>query len=412
MVISSFPPYGETHHGSVVGVATYAKNTLLAVAKNLGDGEKITVLAEKLEQKDQETHEKNLEVKRIWQKNSLFIFPQILREILKAKPKPRKIVIEFEMAMFGSGHTLLFFLPFLLLLKILKKKHFLVLHQVVTDINDLAGHINVKPKGLKTKLINFCLRLYYRLLIFLSFKVIVFEETLKNKLLKYDQKQKIVVIPHGVEEFPNTITKKEARKKLNLPENRFVIMAFGFLAWYKGTDLLFDSYNALDPQTKKKCLFLIAGGPNKTRLNFPFYQKYVTALESKAKQNGIKITGFVKEEEIPLYFTASDLTVFPYRTFMSASGPLSMAFSFKKPFLLSQKLQNVTKNKDFESALKTSRLKTQDFTFANQKDLALMLKKLIEDKNKQKRLENLASEMKQQRSWQNISTQYISYLLQ
>src|ERR1035437_4056562 len=93
VVITSFPPKGIVHDKSVVGIASYAKNTLLALKKHKKELE-IIVLAEIINQKENYEDEGVL-VKRVWKRGSFTIFLQFVREILALKDS-KNILIEFE----------------------------------------------------------------------------------------------------------------------------------------------------------------------------------------------------------------------------------------------------------------------------------------------------------------------------
>jgi len=60
--------------------------------------------------------------------------------------------------------------------------------------------------------------------------------------------------------------------------------------------------------------------------------------------------GFLDEKDLPVYFGAADLVVLPYRTFMSSSGPLSLAQAMGKPFILSEEAARVLKTQDFKES--------------------------------------------------------------
>ena len=257
IVITSFPEEGVIHGKTVVGIASYAKNTLLALKKNKPEV-KITVLAEILENKKETYKDNGIEVKRVWKRNSFTTFFLLFKNLLALKTS-KNILIEFEVAMFGEFIFLLPFPLFLFLLKIMGKNITIVSHQVISDIDTLSGHINLHSK-LESKLLNFFIHFFYRIILILSSRIIVFDDILKDKLAAFGNKNKIVVIPHGVEKFKNDITKEEARKKLNLGNDDFILLYFGYLAWYKGTDVLIQYYSEL--KNKRDIKLIIAGGPN------------------------------------------------------------------------------------------------------------------------------------------------------
>ena len=104
----------------------------------------------------------------------------------------------------------------------------------------------------------------------------MFDKILKVRLkaLFKTSEKKITIIPHGVEKFEEKITRKKQGKFLG-KENEFVILYFGFIAWYKGTDLLLDIYK---PQRKK---LIIAGGANPNHFDKNHYLKYLKSVGKK-----------------------------------------------------------------------------------------------------------------------------------
>lgn len=384
LVVTSYPKKGRTHGAGTVGIASYAKNTLVAINKASRKEKNdvhITVLAEKL-MKGLSFHEKGqslpdiytedgIEVRRIWKRKSIGAYITLLKAIL-SYPHHATVLLEFELSMFGGVPSLLLFPLFLLILRLRSIPVILVPHQVVDDINTLAGHIGMKENSLQARLFNRGIQWFYRLSLPLVSKIVVFEEYLKQKLAKFVSSDRIVVIPHGVETAKSdlaSLPRTEARKRFGIKDDDFVLLYFGFIAWYKGTDILVDACAKCDMQhaahrtahsAQRK--LIIAGGENPNHTDKKFYMEYVEKLrEMAALSNGsMVITGFVPEEDIAAYFLASDLVVLPYRTFMSSSGPLSLAFTYGKPVMMSEVLRPYVLTVDFAEAMKESGVKEDD----------------------------------------------------
>lgn len=401
LVISSYPPKGTVHNEKVVGVATYTKNTILGMEKASKDLD-ITVLAEKLEN-EKDYKEGKTKVKRVWKRKSVFAYFSILKEIFFSQKNKKTILLEFELAMFGGMISLISLPVFILFLRFLGKKVIISLHQVITDIEEVSGHINIEKNGIKTEIFNLLIRLFYISILQTASKVVVFDKILKVRLetLFRTSEKKITIIPHGVEKFEEKITRKKARKILGVKENEFVILYFGFIAWYKGTDLLLDIYK---PKRGKK--LIIAGGANPNHFDKNHYLKYLKSVGKKAKKKNIDITGFVPEEMIALYFLASDKVVFPYRTIISASGPLSMAFSFGKPILISEKLEDILKTQDFVDVMEEEGIDQSDLIYSGAEELE---NKLDEKKNL-KKLGSFSRNLARKRSWDHIGKLYYNII--
>lgn len=393
LVISSYPAKGFTHHKKTVGIASYAKNTLIGLKKT-SPNLKITVLAEKFDNRSENYIEPEANVKRVWKRGSFLSFPLLFFEILKHNDT-KQILFEFEISMFGNSLKTAPLPFFLFLLRLFDKNVTIVLHQVILDFSEFEGHTNIK--GLRSQIFSLFSKVFYFLVVRTAKKVIVFEDELKKRL---GGGQKVKVIVHGVEKFDTKITKDGARKTLKIAENKKVILLFGYIAWYKGTDWIVEQFNKLRQDPKfKKYLLIIAGGPNPNHTGKKFYMDYLSEVKRLSTEN-IRYEGFIPENEIANYFTASDAVILPYRAFMSASGPLSIAYSFEKPAFLSVPLSPVVNG------------------FKDKKDLIFDLtdnsfKNLMERINNPKFLSKVAlisKELKNKRSFENIAKHYLDVI--
>ncbi len=408
LVITAYPSKKHIHDAGSGGISSYAKNTILAMSRvettQLTD---IHILADEMEG-EKGYKEKNVTVKRIWKKNSHFSFPKLLIEIVRNYKDSRNVVIEFEHAMFGTTRFLLLFPVFLFLLKILGKSTTVVSHQIISNMKEIGPHINVSSSSKTAVVMNIMLGLFYRTLLLTTSKVIVFEEKLKDRLSKFGNSQKIKVIPHGVQEFKDSPSKKSARKQLDIPNDSFVLLLFGYLGWYKGTDWVIQTINELKKQKNgKKIELIIAGGPNPNLVDKPYYTRYIGNIKKICEENDIRITGRISEGHIPLYFQASDVVLLPYRSFMSASGPLSLALSFKKPFLLSPKVKDALETADIKEILRKTNMRREDVHFKDfNGDLSKKIARIRKSEELQKKLTLLSSLTGKARSWDLIGKRY------
>ncbi len=398
LVISSYPPQGITHHKAVVGVATYTKNTLTSLAKSDQDLS-ITVLAEKLPSSP-DYQDGQIGVKRIWKRNSLPSQLSILQHILFSNDKT--LLLELELAMFGGPLQLLFTPLFLIAAKIKGMQITTVLHQVITSASDVHGQLNLPEHSPLTAVYTFLLKLFYQIILTMTNKTIVFDLYLKEELAKITDAKKVVVIPHGVEDL-DFLDQKSARKKLGIPSDRPVLLYFGYLAWYKGTDSLLDAFEKI-PEDRRPHL-IIAGGPNPNHLKKPFYKKYLKMVKEKADRTGAIITGFVEEEDIPRYFAASDVCILPYRTFMSSSGPLSFVISAQKPFLISRALSPLFKTRDIKDLIEKEGIDKSSLIF-DPEHLGDSVTALLKNRVLKDSVSSLEKTLKKRRSWGTIGSRY------
>lgn len=392
IVISSYPEKNTRYSQKVCAVGGFTKN----IIDNL-PGRKIIFTTKLGYKKDQIYQEKNSLVYRIFKRNHLFSFVKLFLTIKKFT-LVKKVLIQFEFSSFGDIFTTIFFPILLICLKLLGKKIYFVFHQVIFDLNSLTEYLGWEKNDWRLPYFNFFLKLFYQININLSENTIVLEEEFKRRLLKIiDQPQKIVVIPHGVDTNLKIINQKVARKKLKI-EDKPTVLFFGYLTWYKGADLMIEIAKA-----NKKLNFIIAGGPSFTQKRKLHYQKYLERFSDLPKN--LKVTGFVKERQIPLYFSATDQVILPYRSMISSSGPLSLAFSFEKPIILSRKLNSYLKSKDIRMNLKKSGLiETELF-----RDFEIN-KKIILNSKLNLRLSEFSKSMKISRSYGKISKEYFNIL--
>jgi len=424
IVVSSYPRVGTLRGRDTVGVADYTKQTLTSFPKHFN----ILVLAEKLKDEPVISTENNIQIVRCWQRNHPLSLLSIFFHIIKSPTK--KVLFEFEMAMLGDPWMNFFFVKLLLLLKIFRKKVSVVLHQVVLDFNEISGHIGQKKNSQVNILLNLFAKIFYRLVILLSYKIIVFEQFLKDRLDKNNSK--ITVIPHGVETINSKsetinfsarnerVTRSgqpegsEHRKNLFTGQKNFTITIFGYLAWYKGTDWIVDTFASyFDHHPKSKLKLIVAGGPNPNHLDKPYYQEYLSKINSAASKHPrhIQITGFVDEKDIGNYYQQSDLILLPYRVGMSSSGPLSIAFTHHKPFFVSDKIAPILYTSDISNIFISHTLSPKIASFSlNSKKLLSKIIRLEKDIKLQKELGLISQEISSARSWSNISKQYLTCL--
>lgn len=323
---------------------------------------------------------------------SRLVFIKLLFTLLSL-PNSQKIIIQYEWNVFGQGvYYLIQFPLFLLILKLFGKKILVVSHAVCFDFIPIFGH------KLTSYFFNIFSKIFYFLVVVFSYKVVVTEQELKNRLQKIINNNRIIFIPHGVD--INFIKKFPYKTSSN-----FTLGCFGFLHPYKGSLQLLNLYLPLKNNPAFFSLKLIfVGGESFNLKKDRSYQLFLNEFYKKAKENNIEVTGFVEEEELKNYYSLCDLIVLPHPVFISSSGVLAMTFSFEKPFILSRPLEGYFESPDFDEALKETGLKKEDFIFdltpeSFQKRLAWARKNL--DK-----LSAFSKTMKEKRRWEKMAEKY------
>lgn len=401
VVIASFPQKSNRSIQDIDAVASYTDHMSRAFAKQLSkSNRKLIILAQKTDG-EQWYEEHGMLVGRVWEKGSAISFLHIL-QALKRMSRVRSILVQFEFHQFGGNTTTALFPLFLAGLKAMGKTVNLVMHQVVTEIDSLSGHVDINPGSKRAALFNRALRMFYTSTSTLSDSLIVHNHVFADRLTRLTGRNDITVIPHGLGAIKPKYSTKQAREILGLKKSDLVIMTFGFLTWYKGTDWLVHTFANKKSSGQQ---LLIAGGQSPNLSDKPHYQTFVRKLTEEASTaKNITITGFVEDPDVPLYFAAADLVVLPYRTLMSASGPLAMTIAMKKPFLISRALSAYTSDGDFRQALKMSQLKPKDLIFSL-KDSG-MWNKIETIRNHPTRYKKLVAHLETTRNWQSVAVQF------
>lgn len=143
--------------------------------------------------------------------------------------------------------------------------------------------------------------------------------------------QRIALIPHGnylhaVRPLP---PKSEAHAALGITEKSKVILFFGQIKEVKGLDLLLEAMPTV-LEKHADVVLLIAGKLWKN--NFSAYEAQINRLG--ISKNCILHIRYIPDIEVPLYYSAADIVVLPYRRIYQ-SGVVLMAMSYAKAVLVS-----------------------------------------------------------------------------
>jgi D-inositol-3-phosphate glycosyltransferase len=127
--------------------------------------------------------------------------------------------------------------------------------------------------------------------------------------------------------FGEKLPKQVARKKLGIGEDEKIILFFGLIRKYKGLDILLEAM--ADQRIRALGIKLLIAGE--------FYEDrtyYDTIIKERGIENNIILhAGFVANEEVKTYFSATDLVTLTYRS-ATQSGVTQVAFHFEKPVLV------------------------------------------------------------------------------
>ena len=153
-------------------------------------------------------------------------------------------------------------------------------------------------------------------------------QTVLNDLAAFRDNIPVKLSPHPLfDNYGLPVGKKEAMTALRLDINYSYMLFFGFIRAYKGLDLLIEAFS--DSRLRNRKLKLIVAGE--------FYEDDSPYRDLIKKNNlgneVIFYDHFIKDSEVPLFFSAADLIVQPYKT-ATQSGVTQIAYYFEKPMLV------------------------------------------------------------------------------
>ncbi|MEK7597311.1 MAG: glycosyltransferase [Patescibacteria group bacterium] len=404
ILISPYPKRG-TLYNKTHGIVSFAKNTVTSIYPHMKKLDKsIVVIADKTSHA--ETYaEKGVYVERAFEKNKFSMYLEIFKKLLKYN-KTKDLLVEFDFSLYGDFYVVSLFPFFLLFLKLLGYRTNLVLHAVILDLKKIGPHLgygNDLLSKVKIQIFTMCIKVFYLLFSFTTQKIIILENAFVAELKKINPRAKIVFVPHGVDLPHRQISYLEARKKLGFTKNEFVATSFGFVVWYKGADFLVNNFSKSLTIAGKKIKFILAGGKTPPLASKQYYKEYYAKISRKIqKSKNIKLTGFVDEKDISTYYAASDLMIFPYRAFMAASGPLSFALSYKKPFILSDNFRDIKKNIEFSDAMIKANLTDKDIFFPMTKKGIVTSIKNFQNPQKMKNMKYFSKRLYKQYTWKKL----------
>lgn len=404
-IISSFPQKG----GEVAVENAVARYTKLLV-ESLPQCQKVVIFSEIRSGKDRPyLHANNILIVPAYRKDSVFLFSDLLRNIFSFN-KISDLLIQHEFSVFGGKVVVPSLALLLFVLKLLKKNTSIMLHQVVNDLSELAGHLGLKRNSLKMSILNLFLLIFYKIISVTVNKSLVHDPVLANKLANFVDSEKIVVIPHGVSKVKKVSNTKivELKNKLDINKKNKIILVFGYQTWYKGTDWVVETF---EKNPIKNSTLLLAGGESPTLKGTSSYQKYSKKLSRLLEKSKSKIvsTGYVKDKDVNTVFSMADVVVFPYRAKMSASGALSLAFGFGKPVFVSRQFSSNLLDSDIIDGCNDLSIDVSGLIFSlrDQKQFGEKLTLMLKDRKNIKKFNILGSRISENRKWAIAGIKYL-----
>jgi beta-1,4-mannosyltransferase len=156
--------------------------------------------------------------------------------------------------------------------------------------------------------------------------VILLSNTHKPILIKdrpYLARRPFAITPHphfkGV--YPDTLSRGDARQRLDLPEDATVLLLLGTIRPYKNAEALIEAFRDMPGD---KLRLVIAGKPDSDA-----YADTLRALSRNDSRMRFDFT-FVADDALQIYLNAADAVVIPFKN-ATNSGSVALALSFAKP---------------------------------------------------------------------------------
>lgn len=221
---------------------------------------------------------------------------------------------------------------------------------------------------------------------------VAMSDAVKNDLLKLKpKKSNVTLLEHPVySHFGEKINETTAKNKLKISTDKKTILFFGFIRKYKGLDLLLEAFEQLDETYQ----LIIAG---ECYGSFDEYQQLID--KSKRKKNIHVFNNYINDDEVPVFFSASDVCVLPYKS-ATQSGITSIAIHFNIPVIATNTgglKETITHNKN---GLIVDKI--------NSSAIANAIKDYFNRNLKNSFAKEIAS-MKEKRSWDNFGRKIIDF---
>lgn len=134
--------------------------------------------------------------------------------------------------------------------------------------------------------------------------------------------------PHPIfDNYGEKLSFEVAKLKLKLDVDTKYLLFFGFIRDYKGLDLLIDAF--ADERMRKFPVKLLVAGEY-----YSSPEPYLELIKKNNLEGLIELrTDFIPDDEVNLYFSATDMVVQPYKS-ATQSGVTQIGYHFNKPMLV------------------------------------------------------------------------------
>lgn len=198
------------------------------------------------------------------------------------------------------------------------------------------------------------------------------------------------VIPHGpLLHDAKTRSAQTSKAELCFPQDETLVLWQGIVRPYKGLDFLLAAWSKIDARSLKARLLIVGTGESGL---LKAIKEQIARLDL---QESVRVDfRFVPDEELPKYYQAADVMVYPYRE-VTTSGALMTALAYRKPIVATNLPAFREVLRDEETALLVE--------YGDVDALASALGQLIRDPNKRERLASEVASSGNFNSWGRIA---------
>jgi D-inositol-3-phosphate glycosyltransferase len=146
--------------------------------------------------------------------------------------------------------------------------------------------------------------------------------------------KKVTVVPFGINDVipVSTATRVAARQQLGLRPDDKVLLFFGHVAPYKGVEDIIGALAGLVEEDRRVTLLL--AGPVKNKSCDPYWRQLEALIEKlRVAAHVRKAIRYIPDEDVGLFFRASDVSVLPYRR-VYQSGVLALSYAQGLPVIV------------------------------------------------------------------------------
>jgi glycosyltransferase involved in cell wall biosynthesis len=198
------------------------------------------------------------------------------------------------------------------------------------------------------------------------------------------------VIPHGpLLHDAKTRSAQTSKAELCFPQDETLVLWQGIVRPYKGLDFLLAAWSKIDARSLKARLLIVGTGESGL---LKAIKEQIARLDL---QESVRVDfRFVPDEELPKYYQAADVMVYPYRE-VTTSGALMTALAYRKPIVATNLPAFREVLRDEETALLVE--------YGDVDALASALGQLIRDPKKRERLASEVASSGNFNSWGRIA---------